>query len=124
MFTTAPMMVVLHVRDLATARAFYESTLGLRVLYEDPMGLELDAAGTLVRLGHHPEHQPIGGTVAGWTVEDLETTLDAMDAAGVTLARFDGLEQDPRGIWQPFPGGPRIAWFRDPDGNTLSVRQM
>jgi predicted enzyme related to lactoylglutathione lyase len=61
-------------------------------------------------------------TVLGWTVADIEAAVDELAGRGVTFNRYDGMGQDDRGIWTA-PGGARIAWFKDPDGNTLSVSQ-
>jgi catechol 2,3-dioxygenase-like lactoylglutathione lyase family enzyme len=62
-------------------------------------------------------------TVFGWMVGDIAATLDGLTAAGVMFVQFDAVEQDARGVWTT-PGGDRVAWFRDPDGNTLSLTQL
>jgi hypothetical protein len=68
-------------------------------------------------LGGHPGAQPF--TVAGWGVPDVAVTVEALTGLGVGFNRYEGLEQDDLGIWTA-PGGDRVAWFADPDGNTLS----
>jgi hypothetical protein len=78
---------------------------------------------TTVRLTAVPDFRPQSFTVAGWLVDDIGTTIDALNRAGVELLRFDGMDQDPRGIWTT-PGGDRVAWFTDPDGNVLSVTSI
>lgn len=108
------------VRDLDAARAFYVDQLGLSVLEESPFALVVDAHGTKLRLTPVPEHRAEPYTIAGWDVPDLERCVDDLEAAGVEFRQFEGMDQDPRGIWSA-PGGDRVAWFADPDGNTLSV---
>ncbi|HEX3461843.1 MAG TPA: VOC family protein [Acidimicrobiales bacterium] len=120
MLTNARLMAFIPVRDLAAAREFYCSTLGLSVTNENPYAVVLDANGTLLRLTPVPDLRPQPFTIAGWEVADIGATVDALVSAGITFRRFDGMEQDPKGIWAT-PGGDAVAWFTDPDGNTLSL---
>jgi predicted enzyme related to lactoylglutathione lyase len=90
------------------------------VIDDDGFACVVDAHGTTVRITAVPEHATATYTVLGWKVDDLDTTIDGLVAAGVAFLRFDGMEQDDRGAWTA-PGGHRIAWFADPDGNTLSL---
>jgi catechol 2,3-dioxygenase-like lactoylglutathione lyase family enzyme len=108
------------VRDLAVARAFYEGTLGLRVVDDTPFALVLDAGGTMLRVTPVPGLAARPFTVAGWNVPDIGAVVRALAGQGVQFARYDGLTQDDLGIWTT-PGGDRVAWFKDPDGNTLSL---
>jgi len=108
------------VRDLDAARAFYVDRLGLASLEESPFALVVDANGTKLRLTPVPEHRAQPFTIAGWDVSDIERTVDALVASGVEFHRYEGMDQDARGIWSA-PGGDRVAWFADPDGNTLSL---
>jgi catechol 2,3-dioxygenase-like lactoylglutathione lyase family enzyme len=108
------------VRDLAVARAFYEGMLGLRVVDETPFALVLDAGGTMLRVTPVPGLAARPFTVAGWNVPDIGAVVSALAGRGVQFARYDGLTQDDLGIWTT-PGGDRVAWFTDPDGNTLSL---
>jgi predicted enzyme related to lactoylglutathione lyase len=107
--------------DTARARAFYEGVLGLTVLADDGFACVVEAHGTTVRITAVPERAPAVYTVLGWKVDDLDATIDGLVARGVTFLRFDGMEQDDRGGWST-PTGERIAWFSDPDGNTLSLQ--
>jgi catechol 2,3-dioxygenase-like lactoylglutathione lyase family enzyme len=107
-------------RDLVTARAFYEGTLGLRVTEETPFALVIDAGGTMLRVTPVPGLAARPFTVAGWQVPDIETTVRDLAGRGVQFSRYDGMAQDDLGIWTT-PGGDRVAWFSDPDGNTLSL---
>ena len=108
------------VRDAVSARAFYEGVLGLRVVDESPFALVVDAHGTTLRITPVGELTPQPFTIAGWVVPDIEATVRALVSAGVAFDRFEGMDQDDLGIWTT-PGGDRVAWFRDPDGNTLSL---
>jgi catechol 2,3-dioxygenase-like lactoylglutathione lyase family enzyme len=108
------------VRDLPVARGFYEGTLGLRVVDDTPFALVLDAGGTMLRVTPVGEVAARAFTVAGWNVPDIGATVRALAGRGVQFARYDGLTQDELGIWTT-PGGDRVAWFTDPDGNTLSL---
>ena len=107
-------------RDIAEARDFYEGALGLRVLAETPFALVLDANGTMLRVTPVPEFVPQPYTVAGWAVRDIDAAARALADKGVQLTRYDELTQDALGTWTS-PNGDRVAWFKDPDGNTLSL---
>jgi hypothetical protein len=95
-------------------------TLELACLEESPFAIVVDAHGTRLRLTPVPELGAQPFTIAGWEVPDIEASVDALATAGVAFQRFDGIAQDARGIWHT-PGGDRVAWFNDPDGNTLSL---
>jgi predicted enzyme related to lactoylglutathione lyase len=109
------------VDDLDTARAFYEGTLGLRVTSEDTMGLlTLQLAGERPTLVYpKPDHRPATYTILNFPVDDIDAAVDALTARGVEMLRYDGFDQDERGIARG--DGPPIAWFADPAGNILSV---
>jgi catechol 2,3-dioxygenase-like lactoylglutathione lyase family enzyme len=113
-------MGFIPIRDLGRARSFYVNTLGLPEVEETPAALVVDANGTAVRLTLVGDFQPLPFTIGGWQVDDIEAEVDALVAAGVPFRRYDGMDQDDRGIWTT-PGGDRVAWFRDSDGNTLSL---
>ncbi len=108
------------VRDLDRARAFYAGTLGLQLMHEDVFALVFDAGGTPLRVTRVDRLQPHAFTVFGWEVDDVAGAVEALVRDGVTFERFETLEQDERGIWSS-PDGTRVAWFRDPDGNVLSI---
>jgi catechol 2,3-dioxygenase-like lactoylglutathione lyase family enzyme len=108
------------VRDLATAGAFYAGVLGLTLKEESPFALVVDGAGTMLRLTPVPDLEPQPFTVAGWAVADIVAEVDALVSSGVTFNRYDGMDQDERGIWTT-PAGDRVAWFSDPFGNVLSL---
>ena len=108
------------VDDLDAAKRFYGETLGLE-LNEESAGLGLVlATGGLVFLYPKENHEPATFTVLNFPVDDIEAAVDGLVAKGVEFERYDGFDQDERGIAAP-GHGPRIAWFKDPAGNTLSV---
>lgn len=108
------------VRDAAAARAFYAGVLGLPVLADTPFALVLDAGGTTVRVTPVGEFTAQPFTIAGWQVADIDAEVRALSERGVSFTRYEGMDADELGIWTA-PGGDRVAWFRDPDGNTLSL---
>ena len=120
MLADAPFIGFIPVRDLAAARAFYEGTLGLRVVDDNPFALVLDAGGTMLRVTPVPGLTARSFTVAGWKVPDIGAAVRDLGGRGVQFTRYDGLVQDDLGIWTA-PGGDRVAWFQDPDANTLSL---
>ena len=105
------------------AKEFYANTLGLRLLSEDGFALVFDAGGTMLRVAIVRELQPAGYTVLGWTVPDIRRSIQELVNRGVQFRRYEGLEQDELGIWSS-PSGARVAWFGDPDGNTLSLTEF
>jgi catechol 2,3-dioxygenase-like lactoylglutathione lyase family enzyme len=108
--------------DLPRARAFYVETLGLRVTDESPYACVFEAGGTMLRLTPVRKLSKVRYTVLGWGVVDIAATVAALTAAGVAFVSFRGMDVDEAGIWTA-PGGDRVAWFEDPDGNLLSVTQ-
>ena len=105
------------------ARAFYQDTLGLTLLSEDPFAAVFDAHGTMLRLSRVGEFAPVPFAVLGWGVSNIEEAIDGLADRGVAFERYEGMEQDERGIWTVPGAGVRIAWFKDPDGNTLSLTE-
>lgn len=111
------------VRDAERTRTFYRDTLGLRLVSEDGFALTFDANGTMLRVSLVREVVAAPYTVLGWEVDDIVAKAKALAAAGVNLERYESfLKQDELGIWTA-PGGTRVAWFKDPDGNLLSLSQ-
>src|SRR5205814_726821 len=106
----------------AASREFYERKLGFRVVSDDAMALVLDACGQPIRIQKLRQHTPQTFTILGWNVRDMAATVQALEAAGVECMRLEGFQQDPHGVMD-FPDGTRVAWFKDPDGNILSVAQ-
>lgn len=104
------------------AATFFGETLGLRRVSEDAFALVFDLHGVELRIQKVEQLTPQPFTVLGWQVRDLSAVIDSLAARGVVFESFPGLVQDARGIWQA-PSGARVAWFRDPDGNVLSVAE-
>jgi catechol 2,3-dioxygenase-like lactoylglutathione lyase family enzyme len=108
-------------KDTEKARAFYEGVLGLRFVKDDGFAMVLDANGIMVRVAK-AQFTPAPFTILGWQVADIEKMVRALQVKGVQFERFGFFEQDALGIWTA-PGGDKVAWFKDPDGNVLSVSQ-
>jgi catechol 2,3-dioxygenase-like lactoylglutathione lyase family enzyme len=109
--------------DVARAKHFYQNTLGLRLVQEEPpFALVFDANGIMLRLGMGKEVPHAHGTVLGWQVPDVAAVVTNLEAAGVRFERYPPMKQDELGIWTS-PTGAKVAWFKDPDGNTLSISE-
>ncbi len=106
----------------AKAKSFYQDTLGLKLLSEDNYALEFEANGIVLRVNTVQELKPHPFTVLGWTVEDISATIQSLNEKGVFFEKFGFIEQDDAGVWTA-PGGTKVAWFKDPDGNILSLDQ-
>ena len=113
-------VVFLCVRDRQRAKAFYCDLLGLTVLSEDDFALVLKVGETSLRIAEVPEHQPQPFTVLGWQLDDMRASDERLAAAGVKGKRFDGMEQNELGMWNPPGSSVWVFWFEDPDGNLLS----
>ncbi|MEP6947973.1 MAG: VOC family protein [Ginsengibacter sp.] len=104
------------------ARSFYKDVLGLELLSEDNYALEFDANGTLLRVTIVPDFMPQGFTVLGWNVTDIVSVIKSLNEKGIVCEKYPFLEQDEFGVWIA-PGGSKVAWFKDPDGNVLSLTE-
>jgi catechol 2,3-dioxygenase-like lactoylglutathione lyase family enzyme len=119
----APLMAFIPVSDIEAARQFCSTTLGLHVVEDSPFALVVPAAGTTLRITPVDHLRPQPSTVAGWMVDDIGATADALSDTGIPCLRYPGMAQDGRGIWTA-PDGDRVAWFDDPYANTLSITQF
>jgi catechol 2,3-dioxygenase-like lactoylglutathione lyase family enzyme len=109
--------------DTERAKRFYRDTLGMQLLSEEPpFALVLDANGIMLRLVMGSELAPRAGTVLGWQVDDIATAVRDLERAGVRFERYEYFKQDDLGVWTS-PTGAKIAWFKDPDGNILSLSE-
>jgi len=120
---TADLIAFVPTKDMGKARPFYEKTLGLPMEGESPIACAFRANGVLLRVIVVEQLTPFPFTLLGWSVEDIKATVAALTARGVAFDRFEGVEQDELGIWRS-PGGAQVAWFKDPDANTLSLTQF
>jgi len=105
------------------ARRFYQEILGLRLVADEPFALVFDAHGVMLRVSRVHELIPAPYTVLGWKVADISAAVKELEARGVAFERYEGFDQDDLGIWAS-PSGAKVAWFKDPDGNTLSLTQF
>jgi catechol 2,3-dioxygenase-like lactoylglutathione lyase family enzyme len=109
--------------DVDRAKSFYGDTLGLRLVSEEPpFALVFDANGIMLRLGMGKQLPPASGTVLGWQIPEIDSVVRTLATAGVQFERYEFLKQDDAGIWTA-PTGARVAWFKDPDGNTLNISE-
>jgi catechol 2,3-dioxygenase-like lactoylglutathione lyase family enzyme len=108
-------------KDFEKAKAFYVGILGLGFVKEDGFALVLDANGIMVRVAK-AQFTPAPFTILGWQVPNIEKIVRELQGKGVVFERFGFFEQDALGIWTA-PTGDKVAWFKDPDGNVLSVSQ-
>lgn len=104
------------------AKLFYKDILGLKLLSEDNYALEFEANETLLRVIIVKELQPQVFTVLGWNVDDIIATIKLLNEKGIFCEKYDFFEQDNLGVWTS-PGGSKVAWFKDPDGNVLSLTE-
>jgi catechol 2,3-dioxygenase-like lactoylglutathione lyase family enzyme len=123
MLQSSDVIAFVSTTDLDRGRDFYERILGLRVTGRNSFACVFDAHGTMLRLTAAATVAAPGYTVLGWNVTDIAGTVAALAAEGVTVNRYEGMDQDQDGIWTT-PSGDRVAWFQDPDGNVLSVTQF
>jgi catechol 2,3-dioxygenase-like lactoylglutathione lyase family enzyme len=100
------------------AREFYGETLGLRTSEEYGL-IWLDLAGGRDTLVYEQDPTPASYAILNFEVDDIDEAVDALAARGVRFERYDGVEQDDKGVFRE--EGPYIAWFMDPSGNVLSV---
>lgn len=122
-FHRNPLIVFVPTTDLDRALAFYGSVLDLPVEETNPSVCVFQAGDTMLRVTKVDDLRPQPFTVLGWDVAEIGITMQKLVARGVEFARYDGMEQDDDGVWTT-PTGDRIAWFKDPDGNTLSLTQF
>ncbi|HWW60104.1 MAG TPA: VOC family protein [Thermoanaerobaculia bacterium] len=118
------MVGFLNTTDANKAKTFYADTLGFALIGEDDYAIVFDANGTMIRVNKAREFKPAQGTVLGWQVDDIYAAIRELVARGVAFEQFNlpFMKQDEHGVWTP-PGGDRVAWFKDPDGNVLSISQ-
>jgi catechol 2,3-dioxygenase-like lactoylglutathione lyase family enzyme len=119
----APPVAFVATTGPARARAFYEDVLGLAFVADEGFALVFEVAGTMLRVTRVEALEPQPFTVLGWRVDNAAAAVRALVERGVGFERYPGLEQDELAIWTS-PGGARVAWFKDPDGNTLSLTEL
>jgi catechol 2,3-dioxygenase-like lactoylglutathione lyase family enzyme len=122
MLVSANIVAFIPTRDAERARAFYVDVLGLRFVKDDGFALVLDANGIVIRVAKVQEFTPAPFTILGWQVTEIEKVVTALREKGVVFEIFGFFKQDELGIWTA-PTGDKVAWFKDPDGNVLSLSQ-
>ena len=122
MLALGKMVGFLITTDYDKARAFFEGTLGCEFVSQDQFALVVTLGGHQIRISKTPEFTPLRNTVLGWEVSDIERVVDALAQRGVVFEKYPFVQDQARGIWAA-PGGAKVAWFKDPDGNVLSVSQ-
>jgi catechol 2,3-dioxygenase-like lactoylglutathione lyase family enzyme len=121
--TKSKIICFVATRNPAAAREFYENALGLKLVSDDPFAMVFDADGVMLRVQKVHELTPVKHTVLGWDVPDISARIQELTREGVRFERYPGLPQDELGAWST-PSGAKVAWFKDPDGNTLSLTQF
>jgi catechol 2,3-dioxygenase-like lactoylglutathione lyase family enzyme len=106
----------------AKATQFYQATLGLRLVSDDQFAIAFDSAGIELRIQKVEHVQPHGFTSLGWQVPDIRTAVQGLTKRDVVFERYPHMEQDDLGVWLA-PSGAKVAWFKDPDGNLLSLTE-
>lgn len=107
----------------AETKAFYGDTLGLSLVDDGPFALVFDANGTMLRVQKVRQLSPAAYTTLGWEVGDIRSTIKQLNKKGVRFQRYDGVPQDELGVWTT-PEGSKVAWFKDPEGNILSLTEF
>jgi catechol 2,3-dioxygenase-like lactoylglutathione lyase family enzyme len=110
--------------DSERAKVFYRDQLGLKLVGDEPFALVFDANGTMLRVQKVKEVGEAKYTTLGWNVSDIVATIGELEKAGVKFERYGFPGQDEKGIWTPPGSSAKIAWFKDPDGNILSLAQF
>ena len=122
MLASTNIVAFLPIKDAEKSRAFYEGVLGLRYVKDDGFALVFDANGIMIRAAKMKDFTPAQFTILGWQVAGIEETVRALAKKGVHFEIFGFFKQDDLGIWTA-PTGDKVAWFKDPDGNILSVSE-
>jgi len=123
MLGTCDVMAFVATTDAGRARKFYADTLGLRLVADEEYALVFDANGTRLRVQKVQHVAPAPYTALGWEVPNIRDVVRALTGRGVAFERFGFFKQDDLGIWTA-DDGTKVAWFKDPDGNVLSVTEF
>ena len=123
MLNSASIMAFVATKNPAKAKAFYQDILKLRFIADEPFALVFDANGIMLRVSKVQEMIPAPFTVLGWKVANIVAEIKELKDRGVTFEFFKGFQQDDLGI-NTFPSGAKVAWFKDPDGNLLSLTEF
>jgi catechol 2,3-dioxygenase-like lactoylglutathione lyase family enzyme len=122
MLNSAKMVGFIPTRDYEKARDFYENKLGFEFVSLDQFALVLSVGGHRIRVAKIPNFTPLQGTILGWEVRDIESVVKWLIIRGVPLEKYPFVQDQELGIWTT-PNGDRVGWFKDPDGNILSISE-
>jgi catechol 2,3-dioxygenase-like lactoylglutathione lyase family enzyme len=123
MLAAGKMVGFIPTTDYDKARAFYEGKLGFEFVSLDQFALVVSVGGHMIRIVKLPNFTPLQATILGWQVDDIDAVAKWLTDRGVTLEKYPFVQDRELGIWTA-PGGDKVAWFKDPDGNILSVSQQ
>ncbi len=123
MLNSAKPMAFVATKDAVRAKVFYEEVLGLSPLNDDSFALVFDANETMLRVARVQDFSPAAYAVLGWEVPDIKEAVEGLAQRGAIFERYEGIAQDEQGICT-FPDGTKVAWFKDPDGNILSLTEF
>jgi catechol 2,3-dioxygenase-like lactoylglutathione lyase family enzyme len=120
MLAASKMIGFVPTKDSKKAREFYEGKLGFQFVGDDQFALVVKAGDTMIRVAKTKDFTPAPYTVMGWEVADVEAVVRWLNARGVAFEKYPFVEDKELGIWTA-PSGDKVAWFKDPDGNVLSL---
>jgi catechol 2,3-dioxygenase-like lactoylglutathione lyase family enzyme len=124
MLGECPVIAMIATTQPDRAKTFYSEVLGLKLVEDGWFALVYTAGGTRLHIQKVKEFTPPPFTAIGWTVSDIAATAAALAKKGVKFERYPGMEQDAAGIWTTPDSVAKVCWFKDPDGNTLSLTQL
>lgn len=122
MLAASRMIGFVPTKDSEKAREFYEGKLGFRFVSDDPFALVMRAGETMIRIAKAKDFTPAAYTVLGWEVQKMEAIIGWLKDRGVVFEKYPFVQDQELGIWTT-PTGDKVAWFKDPDGNVLSLSQ-
>jgi catechol 2,3-dioxygenase-like lactoylglutathione lyase family enzyme len=122
MLAAGKMVGFVPTKDYDKARAFYEGKLEFEFVSLDQYALVMSVGGHRMRIAKVPNFTPLQGTILGWEVNNIETVVIWLGDRGVPSEKYPFVQDRELGIWTT-PNGDKVAWFKDPDGNILSVSQ-
>lgn len=122
MLDSAKLVGFVPTKDYEQARAFYEGKLGCEFVSLDQFALVMRVGGHMIRIVKIPNFTPLQGTILGWEVSDINAAAKWLTERGVVLEKYPFAQDRERGIWTA-PSGNKVAWFKDPDSNILSISQ-
>lgn len=120
MFDAFPISVFIATAKPEESKAFYQDVMGLTLVDDNPFALVFNLSGAELRISKVPSFAPQPFTVLDWQVGNLEKSMSNLAGKGINFELFSGMDQDENGVWST-PEGVRIAWFKDPDDNVLSI---